>query len=66
MSLDNVSRDDSIVGGLALLLAIDLLFLPWFSGSCGPFVNSVPCSATATDAPDSLFGILAVLPVHLR
>jgi hypothetical protein len=52
-----VSRDDWILGGLALLLVIDLLFLPWFSISLGPFSASL----TATDAPDGAFGILAVL-----
>ena len=31
MRLDALSKNDWIVGGLALLLAIDLLFLPWFS-----------------------------------
>jgi hypothetical protein len=58
MSLDRVSRDDWIVGGLALLLVIDLLFLPWFSISYGPFSASL----TATDAPDGWAGILAVIP----
>lgn len=42
-----------MVGGLSLLLAIDLLFLPWFSYYI--------YSATATDAPDGWAGILAVL-----
>jgi hypothetical protein len=51
--MDKLSRDDLIVGGLALLLVIDLLFLPWFS--YGPF------SLSATDAPDGWAGILAVL-----
>ena len=31
MRSDALSRNDWIVGGLALLLVIDLLFLPWFS-----------------------------------
>ena len=53
MRSDALSRDDWIVGGLALLLAIDLLFLPWFSYYI--------YSATATDAPDGWAGILAVL-----
>ena len=33
MNLDSFSRDDWILGGVALLLVIDLLFLPWFSVS---------------------------------
>ena len=31
MKFDSVSRDDWILAGVALLLIIDLLFLPWFS-----------------------------------
>lgn len=57
MNLERVSRDDWILGGVALLLVIDLLFLPWFSVSAGPF----SASFTATDAPDGALGILAVL-----
>lgn len=57
MNLDNVSRDDWILSGLALLLVIDLLFLPWFSISVGPF----SASTTATGTPDGWLGILAVL-----
>ena len=57
MNLERVSRDDWIMGGVTLLLVIDLLFLPWFSISVGPFSASL----TATDAPDGAFGILAVL-----
>jgi hypothetical protein len=57
VNVDNVSRDDWILGGLALLLIIDLLLLPWFSISVGPFSTSL----TATDAPDGWAGILAVL-----
>lgn len=57
MKFDSVSRDDWILAGLALLLVIDLLFLPWFSITFGPFSASL----TATDAPDGWLGILAVL-----
>ncbi|WP_288037391.1 hypothetical protein [Acidiphilium sp.] len=53
MRTDALSRDDWIVGGLALLLAIDLLFLPWFS--------YLIFSLSATDGPDGWAGILAVL-----
>ena len=61
MNLDNVSRDDWIVGGLALLLAIDLLFFPWFhvSVSVGPV--SVSADSSATGSPDGWLGVLAVL-----
>jgi len=45
------------MGGVALLLIIDLLFLPWFSISVGP----ISLSLTATDAPDGWAGLFAVL-----
>jgi hypothetical protein len=57
VNLNDVSRDDWILGGVALLLVIDLLFLPWFSISVGPF----SASTTATGDPDGWLGILAVL-----
>jgi hypothetical protein len=57
VKFDSVSRDDWILAGVALLLVIDLLFLPWFSITFGPFSATL----TATDAPDGAFGILAVL-----
>ncbi len=46
MKLDNVTRDDWIVGGLALLLAICLLVLPWFDITVGVAGRSA-MSATA-------------------
>lgn len=58
MNLEDVSRDDWILSGVALVLVIDLLFLPWFSISLG-VLGSVSFSATA--APDGWLGILAVL-----
>lgn len=61
MKFDSVSRDDWILAGLALLLIIDLLFLPWFSASVSVGSFSATFTATATDAPDGAFGILAVL-----
>jgi hypothetical protein len=57
VNVENVSRDDWILGGVALLLIIDLLFLPWFSITVGPFSSTL----TATDSPDGWLGILAVL-----
>lgn len=57
MNTENFTRDDWIIGGVALLLVIDLLFLPWFDISAGPFSISL----TATDAPSGWTGILAVL-----
>ena len=57
MNVDNVSRDDWILGGVALLLVIDLLFLPWFSISVG----LLSLTSTATGSPDGWLGFLAVL-----
>ena len=57
MNVENVSRDDWILGGVGLLLVIDLLFLPWFSISIGPLT----ATSAATGAPDGWLGVLAVL-----
>jgi hypothetical protein len=57
MNVENVSRDDWILGGVGLLLVIDLLFLPWFSISVGPFT----ATSAATGAPDGWLGVLAAL-----
>lgn len=63
MNLDNVKRDDWIVGGLAVLLIITLVAFPWFSlggGSVGGI--SIPSfDYVGTDAPDGWLGILAVI-----
>ncbi len=65
MNVDNVSREDWIVGGLALLLAISLLFFPWFhlSVTVGAFSASADYSATGT--PDGWLGILALIAAVL-
>lgn len=57
MKLDNLGRDDWILGGVALALVIDLLFLPWFDVSIGP----ISITSTATGTPDGWLGLLAVL-----
>jgi hypothetical protein len=57
VKLDNVTRDDWLLAGVALMLVIDLLFLPWFSVSFGP----LSVTSTATGAPDGWLGVLAVL-----
>jgi uncharacterized membrane protein len=49
------------LAGLALLLLISLLFLPWFSVTVSIGPVSASATATATDAPDGWLGILAVL-----
>jgi len=57
MNLDEVRRDEWLLGGVALLLVIDLLFLPWFEVGIGP----ISITSTATGAPDGWLGVLAVL-----
>lgn len=55
MNLGRLSRDDMILAGLGVFLIIDLLFLPWYS--------VLGSTATATDAPYAIWGVLAVLTV---
>jgi hypothetical protein len=57
INTDAVTRDEWIFAGVGLLLVIDLLFLPWFSITAGPFSASL----TASDAPDGWLCVLAVL-----
>ncbi len=57
MNLEQVRREDWIVGGLALVLAVFLLVLPWFNISVGPY----SATFSATGAPDGWLGILAFL-----
>ena len=61
MNLENVSRDDWIVGGLALLLAICLIILPWFDISVTVGAFSASASYSATSTPDGWLGILAFI-----
>ena len=58
MTVENIRQEDWIVGGLALLLAITLLFFPWFSASLGAFGT---VSSSGTGSPDGWLGVLAVL-----
>jgi len=57
MKLENVKRDEWLLAGIALLLIIDLLALPWFDIGFGP----VSVTSTATGAPDGWLGVLAVI-----
>ncbi len=61
MNLENVSRDDWIVGGLALLLALCLIILPWFDISVTVGAFSASASYSATSTPDGWLGILAFI-----
>lgn len=53
MDFSKLSREDWMVGGGAIVLIIDLLFLSWHS--YGPF------DAVGTDSPGSIWGVLALL-----
>ncbi len=57
LKTDAIGREEWIFAGVGLLLVIDLLALPWFSFTFGPFSASL----TGTDAPDGWLAILAVL-----
>jgi hypothetical protein len=63
MNSDRVKREDWTVGGLALLLVIDLLELPWHEVGGGTVSGiALPAiSNRATGPPDGFFGVLAVL-----
>lgn len=61
MNLESISRDDWILGAVALLLVIDLLFLPWFTVTVSFGNLTLSAHATATGDPDGWLGILAVL-----
>lgn len=61
MRLANITREEQVVGGLAILLAIALIAFPWFSiggGSIGGI--SIPSyDLSATDGPDGWAGLFA-------
>jgi hypothetical protein len=55
--LASFSREEQILAGIAVVLAVDLLFLPWFEIG----VASFSFSTTATQNPDGWLGVLGVL-----
>ncbi len=63
--LEHLTRDDWVIAGVAALLVLDLLALPWFSFgatiSVGSDSVSIGGSLKAVDAPDAWLGVLAVL-----
>jgi uncharacterized membrane protein YgcG len=61
VNLDNVTRDDWIVGGLGIVLAICLIILPWFDFSVSVGAFSASASYSATSTPDGWLGILAFI-----
>jgi hypothetical protein len=65
LHLEQLSREDWVLGTLAVLLILDLLVLPWFSFGATITIGSgtlaIGGSATAVDAPDAFLGVLALL-----
>ena len=61
MDVSKFTRDELILGGIALLLVIDLLFLPWFDITVGFGTFRVSATSSATGSPDGWLGVLAVL-----
>jgi hypothetical protein len=65
VNTDNVTREDWIVAGLALLLAIALLFFPWFHLSVTIGAFSASADYSATSSPDGWLGVLALIATVL-
>ena len=65
MNTSDFKRDDWLVIGIALVLAIDLIALPWFDIGVAAFGFHSSYTAAATSAPDGIFGLLAFLLVLL-
>ena len=65
LHLERLTREDWAIVGVATLLVLDLLALPWFSFgatiSVGSDSVSIGGSLTAVDAPDAWLGVLAML-----
>jgi hypothetical protein len=61
MDLSKFTREELILAGVAILLAFDLLFLPWFEVSIGLGSLELSTSSTGTGAPDGWLGVFAVL-----
>jgi hypothetical protein len=65
MDVSKFTRDELILAGVALLLVIDLLFLPWFDISVGIGTFKVSATSSATASPDGWLGVFAVLAAAL-
>lgn len=65
MNTETVRREDWVVGGLALLLVIDLLELPWYTigGGTVSGISLPSISNPATGSPAAFLGVLAVIAV---
>jgi hypothetical protein len=60
---ERVTRDDWVLATVAVLLAFDLLFLPWLDVTAPLSIKgfSIWITSTATGSPHGWFGILAVI-----
>jgi hypothetical protein len=61
MEESKFTREELILGGVAILLVFDLLVLPWFQVTIGRSSLELTTSSPGTGAPDGLLGVLAVL-----
>lgn len=61
MDLSKFTREELILAGVAILLALDLLLLPWFEVSIGLGSLELSTSSPGTGAPDGWLGVLVVL-----
>lgn len=61
MDFSKLTLGDKILGGCAIVLLIDLLFLPWHHVSYSGYGISASYSRTAIQSPNSFWGFLAVL-----
>ena len=65
LGLERLSREDWMIIGVAGLLVLDLLVLPWFSFGAtitvGSTTLSIGGSASGVDAPDAWLGVLALM-----
>lgn len=61
MDLSKLTLGDKIIGGTAIVLIIDLLFLPWHSVKVGAGAFSVDYTRTAIQSPGSFWGLIALL-----
>jgi hypothetical protein len=61
MDVSKFTREELTLAGVALLLVLDLLLLPWFDISVGFGSFKMSATSSATGAPDGWLGALAVL-----
>jgi hypothetical protein len=61
VALDKFTREELLLALAAVLLALDLLFLPWFDISVGFGGLTLSVTSTGTDSPDGWLGVLGVL-----